>query len=207
MWCIPGFVVMTLCGLFLYTFVDPSDPPIWLLGVPPAAMSLIFKASFAFISKLDKLGTGIGMVAAAAAIMIAGDEHLPTTSSQIVYPVLLVLGGLITFIDFMQANSIGEYIRRAPGEKAEPTEKDRLLVKKIGLSIFQGFLYFFIWLGLLVGSVVAVNMGNTNIYLNIFEIFYRVGSLIFGGGIVVLPMLQSELVGPRGWVTNDQFFQ
>src|SRR5262249_19643339 len=31
-----------------------------------------------------------------------------------------------------------------------------------------------------------------------------VGSLVFGGGHVVLPLLQREVV-PAGWVTNDQF--
>jgi len=36
------------------------------------------------------------------------------------------------------------------------------------------------------------------------ESFYRSGSLIFGGGHVVLPLLQSELV-PRGWIGNDAF--
>jgi chromate transporter len=34
--------------------------------------------------------------------------------------------------------------------------------------------------------------------------FYRSGSLIFGGGHVVLPLLQAELV-PRGWIDNDAF--
>jgi chromate transporter len=34
--------------------------------------------------------------------------------------------------------------------------------------------------------------------------FYRAGSLVFGGGHVVLPLLQSEVV-PQGWVSNDAF--
>jgi chromate transporter len=37
-----------------------------------------------------------------------------------------------------------------------------------------------------------------------FDSFYRSGSLVFGGGHVVLPLLQAEVV-PRGWVTNDDF--
>lgn len=36
------------------------------------------------------------------------------------------------------------------------------------------------------------------------DAFYRAGSLVFGGGHVVLPMLQAELV-PGGWVDNDVF--
>ena len=34
--------------------------------------------------------------------------------------------------------------------------------------------------------------------------FYRSGSLVFGGGHVVLPLLQTEVVGP-GWMSNDTF--
>src|SRR5262245_30741682 len=37
-----------------------------------------------------------------------------------------------------------------------------------------------------------------------FAAFYRTGSLVFGGGHVVLPLLQAEVV-PTGWVTHDAF--
>ena len=37
-----------------------------------------------------------------------------------------------------------------------------------------------------------------------FEAFYRAGSLVFGGGHVVLPLLQASVV-PPGWVSNDAF--
>ena len=40
--------------------------------------------------------------------------------------------------------------------------------------------------------------------LEVFDSFFRVGSLVFGGGHVVLPLLQTEVVGP-GWITNEQF--
>jgi chromate transporter len=38
----------------------------------------------------------------------------------------------------------------------------------------------------------------------IFDSFFRVGSLVFGGGHVILPLLQTTVVSP-GWVTNQQF--
>ena len=36
------------------------------------------------------------------------------------------------------------------------------------------------------------------------DAFYRTGALVFGGGHVVLPLLQAEVV-PSGWVDNDAF--
>nr|WP_225881728.1 chromate efflux transporter [Rhizobium phaseoli] len=38
----------------------------------------------------------------------------------------------------------------------------------------------------------------------LFDAFYRAGALVFGGGHVVLPLLQAEVVAP-GWVTNESF--
>jgi chromate transporter len=47
-----------------------------------------------------------------------------------------------------------------------------------------------------------VSSGNQAVSL--FEAFYRSGALVFGGGHVVLPLLQAEVV-TRHWVTNDAF--
>jgi chromate transporter len=40
--------------------------------------------------------------------------------------------------------------------------------------------------------------------LALFDAFYRSGALVFGGGHVVLPLLQAEVVTP-GWVSNETF--
>jgi chromate transporter len=40
--------------------------------------------------------------------------------------------------------------------------------------------------------------------LGLASIFYRTGALVFGGGHVVLPLLQGEIVG-RGWLDQDSF--
>ncbi|MDR6448628.1 chromate transporter [Paraburkholderia terricola] len=40
--------------------------------------------------------------------------------------------------------------------------------------------------------------------LDLFAAFYRVGSLVFGGGHVVLPLLQAVVV-PRGWLSTNEF--
>jgi chromate transporter len=40
--------------------------------------------------------------------------------------------------------------------------------------------------------------------LGLIDSFYRSGALVFGGGHVVLPLLQASVV-PQGWVSNDDF--
>ncbi|RLO10465.1 hypothetical protein DYB28_008847 [Aphanomyces astaci] len=42
-------------------------------------------------------------------------------------------------------------------------------------------------------------------YVGLFYAFFRIGSIIFGGGQVMLPMLLNDIV-QAGWVTKDQFF-
>lgn len=39
--------------------------------------------------------------------------------------------------------------------------------------------------------------------LNIFIIFFKVGALLLGGGYVILPLLTSELVEKRSWLTQE----
>ncbi len=60
-----------------------------------------------------------------------------------------------------------------------------------------------LFLALLLG-LPLVSEAMTNHGLDLFTSFYRSGSLVFGGGHVVLPLLQSE-VAPPGWVDNDTF--
>lgn len=60
-----------------------------------------------------------------------------------------------------------------------------------------------IFFGLLVAlPIVAETTGRDEI--DVIENFYRSGSLVFGGGHVVLPLLQAETVG-AGYINNDQF--
>ena len=55
---------------------------------------------------------------------------------------------------------------------------------------------------LLVPPVLAQLTGNQA--LKLFDAFYRSGALVFGGGHVVLPLLQAEVVN-TGWVTPEIF--
>ena len=56
---------------------------------------------------------------------------------------------------------------------------------------------------LLLGLPLAVAATGSHV-LALFDSFYRSGSLVFGGGHVVLPILQAEVV-PRGWVGAEDF--
>jgi chromate transporter len=60
-----------------------------------------------------------------------------------------------------------------------------------------------LFLALLVGGPALLDLWPSHA-LAVANAFYRTGSLVFGGGHVVLPMLQTAVVAP-GWVPNDAF--
>ncbi|MGL6434644.1 chromate efflux transporter [Aeromonas rivipollensis] len=66
-----------------------------------------------------------------------------------------------------------------------------------------GLLWLALFFALLMGLPLLTTM-FANQTLSIVDSFYRAGSLVFGGGHVVLPLLQAEVV-PSGWVSNDTF--
>jgi len=76
-------------------------------------------------------------------------------------------------------------------------EPQRYSIGKI--SAVLSLATFFI---LLLGLPLLVKAGGHA--LAMFDSFYRSGSLVFGGGHVVLPLLQAEVVNP-GWISKDLF--
>jgi chromate transporter len=59
-----------------------------------------------------------------------------------------------------------------------------------------------VFAALLLGLPLLSTGGSAEVAL--FDRFYRAGSLVFGGGHVVLPLLQASVVAP-GWVAEEQF--
>lgn len=75
------------------------------------------------------------------------------------------------------------------------------------LPIAVGHRAGLIWLGLFVTLLVGLPLLSALFpgqALALIDAFYRAGALVFGGGHVVLPLLQAEVV-PTGWVDKDAF--
>ena len=66
-----------------------------------------------------------------------------------------------------------------------------------------GVLWLSLFFVLLIGLPVLAELMPSQT-MAMVDSFYRVGSLVFGGGHVVLPLLQAEVV-PSGWVNNESF--
>lgn len=73
----------------------------------------------------------------------------------------------------------------------------------ITVSHRAGVIWLTLFFALLVGLPVLAQLMPGQTMARV-DAFYRAGSLVFGGGHVVLPLLQAEVV-PSGWVSNEAF--
>lgn len=73
----------------------------------------------------------------------------------------------------------------------------------LSISRFSGALWFFVFIVFLFGLPI-IQLFVEQPIVDIVSAFFRSGSLVFGGGHVVLPLLESEMV-KTGWVTKDAF--
>lgn len=73
----------------------------------------------------------------------------------------------------------------------------------VSINKVQGIIALSIFLLLLIVLPIMAILFN-NQYISIFDTFFRVGSIVFGGGHVVLPLLEQEVV-PNGFLTSNEF--
>ncbi|RTZ41086.1 chromate efflux transporter [Candidimonas sp. SYP-B2681] len=85
----------------------------------------------------------------------------------------------------------------------KPTQEIAHEALSIRVSRRTGAILLAIFFTLLV-SLPLLAQASHNPGMSMLDVFYRVGALVFGGGHVILPLLQAEVV-PNGWVSNEIF--
>ncbi|PGL67461.1 chromate transporter [Bacillus sp. AFS055030] len=102
-----------------------------------------------------------------------------------------------TQIAVILISSIVGYFLYQDNENNDKTTLITNISKKI--SIFCLALFF-----LLLVLLPLFSSFTSSIWISIFDSFYRAGSMVFGGGHVVLPLLEREFV-PTGWLSKETF--
>ena len=152
----------------------------WLHGLKLAAVAVVAQAVWGMSRNLapDRERATIAIVAAIVAL----------TWHSAVTPVLIIV----------IAGVVGWRLLPAP-----VTESDRVAISQ-RIRPWMGIVALVLFFVLLLGLPSLRQVSGENQTLAVVDSFYRSGSLVFGGGHVVLPLLQSEVVAP-GWVGNETF--
>ena len=96
------------------------------------------------------------------------------------------------------AGFVGYLLYREEANKGEITN-----VKLFPISKKLGYFCLILFFGLLILLPILSSYSSSQ-WITMFDSFYRSGSLVFGGGHVVLPLLEQEFV-PTGWLSEEEF--
>ena len=180
---LPSAVLMTLCGYGVAAIGDVSHAG-WLKGLKLAAVAVVAQAVWTMATKLcpDRVRASVALVAAGLAL---------ACSTHAWAQVAVLTAGAIFGWTFLRVDASGQ----------SPVRDVALTVPGIGRrgALVSLALFFVLLLGL---PLLRSTTGNPAVA--VFDSFYRSGALVFGGGHVVLPLLQAETVTP-GWIAGDRF--
>jgi len=179
-----------------------------------------------------KLKISLALTSSLVTLLINGDKNINPTNSTWLFPLMLVVGGLAVLAHSHfwpkkdQSSTTGKDSKDGAVSTVLRFDEDQKIEEganaTTGIDIVQESAYKKVNILPIVGAVIAVcwliglvllvtirrntDSNNKSGLFALFESFYRIGSIIYGGGQVVLPMLLNEVVDP-GWVTKEQFFQ
>lgn len=173
---LPSVVALILFALLLGNF-DVGNAG-WIHGLKIVAVAVVAHAILGMAKNLtpDLKRKTIALFA------LVGTLIWQTAFTQVG---VILIAAFLGYLLFKQHKEIEEPSAQFPIAKR---------VSIICLSLFFGLLFLLPVLREVTGSY----------WVAMFDSFYRSGSLVFGGGHVVLPLLEQELV-PAGWITEEAF--
>jgi chromate transporter len=179
---LPSAIALTLFGYGVAAYQEVL-PDGLLHGLKVVAVAVVAQAVWGMARTLCPDAPRVTLAVLAASVVLA----LPGAAAQLA----VIAGGALAGLLVLQ----GQQDRAATSLSIAANKA----VAVAALLLFFGLL---IALPLLAAAVPA--QGEVGQSLALADSFYRSGSLVFGGGHVVLPLLQAEVV-PPGWVSNDAF--
>lgn len=173
---LPSAIILILFGLGL-THLDIAAHAHWLHALKVVAVAVVAHAVLGMGKKLcpDKERITIAVISSVIVLF---------ANSALIQILVLILAGLFGVF----------FLKNTSELPHEPLHQGKKRVGAVFLTLFVALL-------LLLPVVRGLYPDQS---IKLFDSFYRAGALVFGGGHVVLPLLQAEVV-PTGWVSNDLF--
>lgn len=185
--------------------------------LPSAAIMIAFAYGVAAISGIENSGwihgLQVGAVAVVGQAVVQMWRKLCRTSATSVMAVVsaaivLVLSGPWVQVAVIGAGGVAGWVFFGKSRRGEggPGPGTAAPVSMSGSSrwVRAAPMAALMVFGVLLVGLPVVARATASRDIAVFDSFYRSGSLVFGGGHVVLPLLREELV-PRGWMGDDVF--
>lgn len=152
----------------------------WLHGLKLAAVAVVAQAMWGMGKKLCTDRPRVSLCFGSAAVLLA----VPGALAQLG---IIVFGALVGWWLYRNTIAVGSAPVGAATARGHVAAAAALVA----------------FLALLVALPALASASGAH-FVAVFDSFYRSGSLVFGGGHVVLPLLRAEVV-PRGWLSDQQF--
>ena len=225
----PGLILMTLGGAgAAEVLVNPGRIfSAFTAGVSVAGAVLVVSAGDSLARSQAKTPTTKALCALSAVV-----SYYYATAW--LFPTLIAFGGCVTVFEAHQREKRAKKLDANTDVNANASasaDADADEVAHLGVKPITGACLIISWLATLIALIVVESNTDyaTNKELHWFSTFWRVGSIIFGGGQVVLPLLLSDVVQyetacaardavtnactsyvtaetATSWITEQQFF-
>ena len=172
-WALPVLTLMTLLSFLSQFLGNMNLSQEGLRYIGPMAVGFIIVAAYRIGSKVvtDKI---------TLILLIVGGITTYFIREPWIYPLVLILGGIVSVI----------------------TSKEKNLWNRVKIS--PPWIYLILFVTFAIGSLLLTIIWDNKI-IHLFESFYRYGYLVIGGGQVVVPLMYSELVEVNQYMTNQEF--
>lgn len=177
-WHLPGFIAMTAAGLWFHSHLNTNSVALiqqitdHAIGLISAAYAFVLLAAFKIVSKT--CDSNIKMTIALVSMFVA--VTVPPAASSWVFIALLIGGGLFYYMYATYYVHSGSDENRA--EEAQEWE--------CHVSPTTGTLLLAI---VALATIIIALLPESDLGFRVLKIFWRIGLCVFGGGIVVIPML------------------
>lgn len=180
-WVLPSATVMCVAAISYSIFVGNAKVASVIRFIQPMAIGIVAYATFSFAKRFLTTQT---------AKLLAVGSMVATLilQSPYAFPLLILLGGIIS--SALETQPQENELRVKLFSNVNP--------KKV--TYFIGILLAFAALGAIINRTSPFSLP-----IRLFENFYRNGILIFGGGQVLVPLMYTEFVELKHYLSGSEF--
>src|SRR6201996_1920158 len=180
-WIFPSAAIMCMAAISYKMFLTHSRFTEILRFVQPIAVGIVAYATYTFASKFlkTKVTTMLAIGALIATLIL---------QNAYAFPILVLLGGIIS--SALETQPQESELRVSLFANVNPNK----------VAYFIGILLTFAALGAIINQTSPFSLP-----IRLFENFYRNGILIFGGGQVLVPLMYTEFVEVKHYLSNAEF--